>query len=337
MISVLMPVYNAAPFVGAALHSVLAGLGCGDEVLVLDDGSTDGSQQIVASLNDNRIRHIQNPVNIGVAATLNRGLAVARGEFVARMDADDLCRPDRFATQVKFMEDNPTIGLVGGWVRYLGRYQGYLERKPSGESWVKASMLFDNPIIHPTVMFRRDIFAAHSLAYDSSYSRSEDFDLWTRCSRHMAIDNIPKVLVDFRVHEASVTHTARTEMEQQTVALLRRQLATVGIDLLDNEALLHRRIGHGEILTRRELSEAEGWIARISRAAELFPGYTASGLFQASRQVWMRLCTNNACHGVWLMRRCLVSPLFAPKSVGWNSFLRFLAACLWYSCRKTRK
>src|SRR5688572_768328 len=113
LISVLMPVYNAGPYLKESIESVLAQTYDNFEFLIINDGSTDSSEKEILSYNDVRIHYVKCETNSGLIATLNQGLALATGKYIVRMDADDICRPQRFEKQVRFMENHPEIGICG--------------------------------------------------------------------------------------------------------------------------------------------------------------------------------------------------------------------------------
>ena len=204
-VTVLMPVYNAAATVREAIESVL-GQTYGDfQFLVIDDGSTDNSAEIIRSYGDARIRLEFNEVNVGVVSTLNRGLDMAQGEYVLRMDADDVCLPDRLSQQLKFMDKSPKVGACGTWVTTIGEKAGRILKYPCSPEDIKAHLLFHNAIVHPSVCLRRAAFIDNDLRYDDRYPHAEDFELWQRASRRFPLANVGQVLLKHRVHEQSIT------------------------------------------------------------------------------------------------------------------------------------
>ncbi len=304
MITVLMPVYNSAATVCAAIESALPQLSGSDEVLVLDDGSSDGTPAAVQTLRDPRIRLVQSESNSGVAATLNRGLALARGEYLVRLDADDLCAPGRVRRQIAFMESHPSVAVCGTWIRLFGDVKTVTEFRPWGAACVKASLLFDNPLAHPSVVIRKAAVDRHRLEFDGKrYSRSEDYDLWCRMAAHADLDNLPEALTRVRLHGGSVTARTRQEMERQTRVIQERQLNAMGIHPSEAELEFHRRVGHGERLeTAQELDEALRWLLRLVEANRQAGIHEEAGFEAAAGWVWARTCQNSAPLG-WDMLR----------------------------------
>lgn len=335
-VTVLMPVHNAALFVGCAIESILSQSFRDFEFLIIDDGSTDGSQSTIRSYADSRIRFVQNEENLGVAETLNRGLEMAHGEYVARMDADDISMRRRLEHQVRFMDAHPDVGVSGSWARLVGKYQGAVLRRPCGALCVCAALCLDNPLCHPSAVIRRSILDFHRLRYNPTYGRTEDFDLWSRIAEFVAIDNIPLVLLQFRVHQKSVTASAYEEMETQTLEILRRELRKLGIDPSDAELRFHRDIGHGNRLTSREaLVQAEGWLHRLIKANNESGYHDARGMDAAVSFAWFRLCANNCNLGPWVWRRYRKSSLAtAGYTPSIEEKLCFFAGIARSVCRK---
>lgn len=209
LISVLMPAFNAGPYIGEAIQSIL-NQSCPDfELLVLDDGSQDNTREIVLSFTDKRIRYLPSSRNSKLVATLNRGLDLVRGHFIARMDADDLSLPQRFERQIKFLQENPDVGCVGTGFRTLGLPQDYDVLYDQRPGMVQAQLLFDCKIAHATVMMRRSILDTYPIRYNPRYMHVEDFDFFHRLSLITRLCSIPEVLYLRRHHDSQVCYTER--------------------------------------------------------------------------------------------------------------------------------
>lgn len=199
LISVLIPVYNCAPFVSQALDSILGQTYTEFEIIAVDDGSDDGSSQILDTYaaRDPRLHVIRNPNNLGIVRALNRGLSTCRGTYVARMDADDIACKERFEKQISEMESQPDIIALGGAVSYIdaaGNNLGLIRRCSTGRS-----LLHQNPLLHPTVMIRRSALQEHQLQYEESYRYAEDYFLWLRLSRVGRLASLDDVLLFYRL------------------------------------------------------------------------------------------------------------------------------------------
>ncbi len=295
IITVLMPVFNAGAFVKTSIESVLEQTFGNFELLIIDDGSNDKTEAIVGLFQDERIRFIQNEKNLGVARTLNHGLRLARGKYIARMDADDICYPERLKKQFDFMEENPNIGISGTWVRYFGDQPPVVERCPAGPNLIKAFMLFGNPLFHPSVIMRKEYLERNNLRYDPCYDRSEDFELWLRASESFDLDNIELPLLRFRCHESSITSVASKVMKKQACELLGRGLDKLNIPVSEQEMLFHYTVSKGQRLRSvLELCQAEDWLTKLVLKNDKLRIYDRNAFRSAVGIIWFRLCRNSA-------------------------------------------
>ena len=204
--TVLMPVYNGEPYLASAVESILGQSFADFEFLIIDDGSTDRSCEIVRGYADPRIRLLRNSSNRGVIATLNRGLEEAHGEYLARMDADDISLPDRLAQQVAFLDAHPEVGVLGSAIELMDAQgaPGILVRFPASHNLIRWALAFYSPIAHPSAMMRTEI-AASLGGYRSEARHCEDYDLWWRATRVTALANLETVLLRVRKHDVNVT------------------------------------------------------------------------------------------------------------------------------------
>lgn len=202
-VSVLMAVHNCEPYLREAVDSILAQTFTDFEFIVVDDGSTDRSADVIASYSDPRIIFVRNDKNLGLTASLNRGLELARGEYVARMDGDDVSLPERLARQVAFMDANPGVGACGTWATDIdeaGRVKGGRET-PTGDEL--DNFYWRVSLIHPSAMFRFD--RRRGPRYNPEVRYSQDYDLWLRVAAVSRLSNLPEHLLLYRVHGGSVT------------------------------------------------------------------------------------------------------------------------------------
>lgn len=204
-VTVLMPIYNGMPYLRQALESVLSQTFTDFECLLIDDASTDDSLLCIQTFLDPRIRLIRNTHNLGQIASLNQGLELARGDYIARFDQDDLCLPTRLQRQVIFLDEHPEVAVVGTWMRgmdamgRLGRVLApHLDDYPS----FLASLLQGScNLCHPSVMYRRDVLTNLG-CYDPKFKAAADYELWSRLARqHYQARVIPEILALYRMHE----------------------------------------------------------------------------------------------------------------------------------------
>ena len=213
-VSVVMAVHNGDAFLAEAVESVLTQTLRDIELVVVDDGSTDMSAEILAAVSDRRLRIIQNERNVGLAASLNHGITASRGPYVARLDADDVCDPDRLRRQTVYLDANPCIAILGTAVRVVGSGtpNGTVWPAPGGPLAVRFVCMLRTPFMHPTVMIRRAAFAEGLLAYDEQLAPAEDYDLWARALCSVDGANLPEPLVTYRIHGGQMTSTRRRLM-----------------------------------------------------------------------------------------------------------------------------
>jgi glycosyltransferase involved in cell wall biosynthesis len=220
LVSVIIPVYNAEKYICECLLSIREQTYGNMEVIVVNDGSTDKTDEIIRSVivNDSRFIYISRE-NRGLVATLNQMIEVSRGEFIARMDADDIAFVDRIAHQVKFFLENPDTAAVGSRTEIIdegGSHVGFCRRPISAED-VKAYFLYGSPIAHPTVMFNLGAVRKDELRYDAQAYPVEDLELWLRLIRKHKIVNLPLPLLKYRITSSGISQTNRQRQAEASV------------------------------------------------------------------------------------------------------------------------
>ncbi|RWP06545.1 glycosyltransferase family A protein [Mesorhizobium sp.] len=232
LVSVLLPVYNAGPYLAAALGSILRQDHSRLEIIAIDDGSTDNSLEILERCQkaDSRISIVSRE-NRGLVATLNEGLALARGELVARMDADDVAYPWRLSRQVALFERRPELGFCGAGVDMLIRGRIAIGRPDPVFKFGRIPILamFFTIFMHPTVVYNRKVIDDSVLHYDQTYRHAEDFDLFRRLAGRYPAAMMPENLVVYRVHQASVTSRHVTEMRRMHLRIVAENLEREGL------------------------------------------------------------------------------------------------------------
>lgn len=264
-VTVLIPVHNAEHFVVDAIKSVLAQTFDDFELLIIDDGSTDSTPELISQFGDPRIRLVFNSRNMGVADTLNRGLDLARGDYIARMDADDLCRPRRLERQVDLMDSHQEVVLCGTWYRRFGSRRDRAVKPPLSDSALRSWLFVGCPIAHPTVMIRRSVLLNHEFRYDPRIGRAEDYDLWSRLIRSGKIATVPEILLDYREHAGQVTTQFLSAQINDANVVRKRFLLELLPEATDSEVELHLRILGGERLPD-EIATVQQWLERLLAA-----------------------------------------------------------------------
>lgn len=221
ILSVIMPIQNCANYVSDAIKSILGQTMVNFELIIIDDCSTDSTNKVVTSFNDNRIKFIRNNLPLGICDCLNYGISLAQGKYIVRMDGDDISEPDRFHYQFEFMEANPEVGLLGTWYTIMDCNTKV--QLPLEHNQIIFDMLEYCPIAHPTVFIRRAIIDSLSRLYDANYVYAEDYELWSRISQITKVANLPYYLLKYRKHDMQSSKRYSFQ-QQQTSQLIRKEL-----------------------------------------------------------------------------------------------------------------
>ncbi|MCT0209044.1 glycosyltransferase [Synechococcus sp. CS-1332] len=248
-VSILLPVYNGISFLKAAVESVLSQTYFDYELIILDDGSTDGSSSVLSTLSDSRIRLIRQD-NIGLAATLNRGISVARGTYVARQDQDDLSHPDRLALQVAYMDAHQDCVLVGSWAQIMevDRLVERFHRHPVDEPTLRYQLLFNNPFVHSSVLLRRSALQqVGGYTTDPARQPPEDYELWSRLSRIGAVANLDEILLVYREIPGSMSRIGPSPFRSRLITICAENIAAAaGLSSEDPSVRAIAALTHGD-------------------------------------------------------------------------------------------
>lgn len=264
IVTVIMPVYNAKRYVGEAIESILRQTFVDFELIIIDDGSEDTSVEVIKQYTDPRIRFYLNEKNIGSAATMNRGMDLARGKYIARMDADDISLEKRLEKQVFFLEANKDVGIVGAWVRVIGDKKEYVWRYETDPAREKSRIFFECSLAFPVVMMRKALLDKHLLRFDPEFRRAEDFDLWARASHCFPITNIAEVLLHYRLSDSQLSHRYEKEHDEWTRHIRERQIFLLGIKPTRLELDVHKLVAqYGAPVTDDFIACAETWLTKI--------------------------------------------------------------------------
>ncbi|MBF0267948.1 MAG: glycosyltransferase [Alphaproteobacteria bacterium] len=214
-VSIVMAVRDGASYLQSTLESLRAQTLPDYELIAVDDGSQDATPAILDGWPDRRMIRIRNPSPLGLAASLNRGLEIARADYVARQDADDLARPDRLAEQVSFLDAHSSVVLLGSSYHLIdeaGRNIG-IQRQPCDDDAIRWQMLFHNAFCHSSVMARRSCIEKSGF-YDPSLTFAQDYDLWSRCLKFGQGANLDAPLISLRQHMSSMSAVAKQEQQR---------------------------------------------------------------------------------------------------------------------------
>lgn len=225
--SILIPVYNGAPFLKETIDSILNQSFTNFELILLNDASPDNSEEIIKRYTDSRIRYYQNEKNLGISASRNKLMDLAQGEYWIVMDDDDISYPQRLAEQIKFMDEHPEITMAGSWcelfsshptpgflnkIKYLFYNLGWIWTQKNYPGW--NDMFQGNPIMHTSSILRGSDIKKHGILYNQDYSPAEDYDLCRQIlAAGLKLANIPQILVKYRWFGNNVSITKRPAMK----------------------------------------------------------------------------------------------------------------------------
>ncbi len=226
LISVILPVYNCDQYIKECIDSILSQTYTKFELIIIDDKSTDKTVEIIKSYTDNRIKLTLKEKNTGLTDSLNYGIHIAQGDFIARMDGDDVCMPTRFEEQIKVLIENPEISICGSWAKIIGINE-YMET-PECNHQIFKKFIFHNALIHPSLMFRKKVFENHK--YDRNFEPAEDFNLWTRLIFEFNFYNIQKPLLNYRKHDMNVSKQRAQIQKEKFLESLYNFYSTINED-----------------------------------------------------------------------------------------------------------
>lgn len=218
-VSVLMPVYKTNEiYLKEAIESVLGQTFSDFEFLILDDCPTDDRESIVKSYNDKRIKYFKNEENLGITPSRNKLIDMAKGEYLAVFDHDDICLPERFAKQVEYLDTHPNVGVVGCVIKLMSN--GKLSRNPTNSDDIKRSLMSVCAVTHPASMIRKSVLMDNNIRYEEKFSPAEDYALWCRLIPYTEFHNLEDVLFLYRDHENNTSHNQRDKMRDADRAIV---------------------------------------------------------------------------------------------------------------------
>lgn len=282
-VTVILPVRNGEQFVEECVQSILSQTFKNFELLVIDDGSQDRTIAVLKSFEDHRLEIIPNSGQPGIVGALNTGISRARGDFIARIDHDDVALTRRLEMQAKILRTYPNIGLVGSWVENFGNSRK-LVKFPKSSLHIKFSLFSENPMAHPSVMFRSNWDKGQKGYYSQEFSLAEDYEMWTRLLSQWDGVNIPIPLTRYRVHASQVTAHQRGERKQLARIIAAREAKRIGYRPLAENPTLFDEIswwrgllkcsqlsGDGELFSRQTFLLTTYISLLKARLSRLFP------------------------------------------------------------------
>jgi glycosyltransferase involved in cell wall biosynthesis len=334
LVSVIMPVYNAAAYVGEAIGSILNQTYRNLEVLVFNDGSKDNSADVIRAIQmqDPRLKFFDSAENFGYVVHLNRGIELAQGKYIARMDADDSALPERLAKQVYFLETHPEVGVCGTWYDIVGR-SDIIERTAVTDADIRLALLANSALAHPTVTMRADVLRKHGIKYNTHFLPAEDFYMWYTLSKYTQLSNIPEVLLHYRHHEGQISNYKSNRQRDRADQIRAIQLEEYGFELTADELDIYYKLMDNYLrpLNAADYGQMKPLMDKLveqNRRLKAFPTYRFEEFIH---QIWQ-----TAVYNVKEYSPALLRSLFGTRArvandyLGLNSNLRTVIKSLLY-------
>lgn len=239
-----MPAYNTGKYIKYAIDSILNQTYSNFEFIIINDCSTDNTEEIILSYQDKRIRYFKNETNLGNNISRNKGNELAKGKYIAIMDSDDIALPERLELQYNYLEKNKEIGIIGGFIKFFDTKGAFLWSYPGNPNYHQSYLLFKNAVGQPTIMFRKDLFKKLKLTYKPECENMGDYELWFRASIHgIKFKILPKLLLYYRQTESQISHRNLEDRNRKLIPFFKERLKILEINLPDNQfTILHNFI-----------------------------------------------------------------------------------------------
>lgn len=287
-----MPVYNGEKYLREAIESILNQSFNDFEFIIINDGSNDKTEEIVLSYSDPRIVYIKNESNLHIVRTLNKGIKLAQGKYIARMDADDISLPKRLEKQVKFMDENPDIDVCGCYLKTIGA-KSYCVKYPLTPEAIRVALLFYSPLPHPAVIIRKSFFQFQT--YNINYQNAEDYHLWASNFENSRFANIPDILFCYRLHDSQITNNNRELQIKLSNDIKYNILQEIGINITKKEKEIHGNILYSQCV---DLEETEDWLYKLCQYNEIKSNFKKIELDKCIDNIWWLIVNSSTKNGL---------------------------------------
>lgn len=268
LVTVFIPVYNCETYIADSLESILNQTYKNLEVLLVNDGSTDNSVGVIKKYNDSRIRIVNNEENRGIPYTRNVGLREATGEYLVIMDSDDISLPDRIEKQVKHLEANPSLDVVGSnYIKFNDKSERKISSSLKTPEEVKAMLLFFSPLSNPSSAVRMKTVRDNNLTYNEEFFVAQDYDFWAQLSKKGNLAVLPDFLLKYRSGHENITKTSKRDKVEKRKKIINAihedLLAFYGIDLTAKEKQVYNEFFSQNFSAIQEVSVIESMIRKL--------------------------------------------------------------------------
>jgi glycosyltransferase involved in cell wall biosynthesis len=309
LVSVTMPTFNRAGFLPRSIQSILDQTFTDFELIIIDDGSTDNTAEVVAQFKDPRIIYVKNDQNRGISYSANRGIEMARGKYIARADSDDICLPERLAKTVAYMEAHPEVGVVGGQVMMVAKGKRARMQVPTDPEECRATLLFHPCLAQPTILIRRSVLMEHNLRYDLAYRASGDYEMWTRMMWVTKFANVGEVLLEYIGHDDQISGKWSNISPEQRMAPKMRILNKLGIDSCEMAETLFLIGRIYRDIESQDLNDAARVMDLIIKQNDKTGCFEPEALRRVFQRKWALFCAHATRHGLSTFRSYWSAPL----------------------------
>jgi len=309
LISVIIPVFNGEKHLKESVESVLSQTYQNWELIIINDGSTDNTEKVILNQTDKRIRYFFNETNMGIIYSLNRGLDEAKGEFIARLDADDIALPFRLEKQIKFLTGNKEYVLVGSYFHTIDAAGKYLQMVtfPDNDRDARSYLLLHNCFCHSSVMMRAAVIK--ELRYDPEYQICEDYDLWYRISGKGKISNIPIFAALYRLHDGNTSQKKKEIMFANVNRINQKILDTLKIEYSEKELEIHSSAlcyNTGYFRNRTNLRLLEKWMYKLYSHIKLAEQFNTKIFYRILTEKWIVSVYNSGHYGKLIFNKLVL-------------------------------
>ena len=327
LVSVVMPVYNGIPYLPEAIRSILSQSFSDFEFIIINDGSTDDSEKVISEFNDKRIIYIKNEINLGLIESLNKGIRIAKGKYIARMDADDVAYSNRLELQVQKFSLNPNAMVVGSDYLLMKRNSTKHIKNKDDSDYNKAVLFFSTCFCHPTVMMR-NIFGEKNVFYDKKYIHAEDYKLWVDIYAYGDFLNVNHALLKYRSHESQISTKNKETQLKVSREIRKNYCEKTNFNLTDEQFETLNFIGNNIFITSEaELSKIEDCLLTLKNLNAKNKTFKELSFNIFLHKFWSDSCgnTNLGLNAYGIYKASVLSKI-APVSFGQKS--KLMAKCL---------
>ena len=324
-VTVLMPIFNVEKYIGEAIKSILTQSFTDLELLIINDGSTDKTANLVRKYKDKRIKFINNKKNRGLVAVLNQGMKLIKSRYLVRMDGDDISLPTRIEKQVQFMESHPEIDVCGTWFEvFESGAKSKTYSRPVSPAACKASLLFTDPVCHATTIMRFETLKKHDVKYSPGFEHLEDYEFWNRISPFANFSNIDEVLYRYRYHSDSTGHKEQKEQQRLMKMVQEIYLKKLGILTASKDVVIHSQILNRSykpsilFLIRTGL-----WFRKLIKTNQKSRIYDDVEFSKIINQKWLMVCSDCTGGYAGIIRK------IPPGTSIYTIFVRLTKQFLW--------